>query len=168
MKLVLVGYMGSGKTYISKLLSEKREILRVDLDQYIERKEGLTVSEIFSIKGVVVFRQLERKYLLELLEKPENMILSVGGGTPCFGDNMEVMNKLSCTVYLKTPLDTLYNRLKYEKEKRPLIARVDDGNLKEFIAKHLFERQPFYERSSYTIDTSKDISVVVENILKLC
>ena len=169
MKLILVGYMGSGKTYISRALSKSQGVSALDLDQYIEDKEGLTISEIFDTKGAFVFRQLERKYLLDLIKNEADLILSVGGGTPCFGDNIGVMNKFACTVYLKTPLDILYDRLKKEKEKRPLIANIKDSNLKEFIAKHLFERQQFYEKSSHIIDTTaKSTSAIVNEVVELC
>ena len=151
MKLVLLGYMGSGKSTVGKILAKNLNISFYDLDNFIEENENQSILEIFNSKGEIYFRKIEKKYLLNLLQSDENIILSVGGGTPCYGDNLELINNNATSVYLRTGLNTLYNRLITEKGKRPLISEIKDENLKEFIAKHLFERSSFYEQADFTI-----------------
>ena len=151
MKLVLLGYMGSGKSTVGKILAKNLNISFYDLDDFIEENEKQSISEIFNSKGEIYFRKIEKKYLINLLHSDENIILSVGGGTPCYGDNLNIIKNNALSVYLKTGLHTLYTRLISEKEKRPLISEIKDDNLKEFIAKHLFERSPFFEQANLII-----------------
>lgn len=158
MKLVLLGYMGCGKSAISKTLSKQLNLSRIDLDDYIEEKEGLTIAQIFSEKGEIYFRKLETLCLNELLDSNQAFILSLGGGTPCFGANMELVNKKGLSVYLKATIPTLVSRLLPEKAKRPLIARINDEDLPEFIGKHLFERNTYYLQAN-TIVSVDDKSV---------
>ena len=165
MKIVLLGYMGCGKSAISKGLATKFKCNRIDLDDYIEEKEHLTIAQIFEQKGEVYFRKIETFYLNELLDKKEDFILSLGGGTPCFGRNMEWINQKSISVYLSAKIPTLTQRLLPEKAKRPLIARISDENLPEFIAKHLFERRPFYLKAKQPISVDqKSIQTIVQEI----
>lgn len=157
MKVVLMGYMGSGKTSVGKKLSKVLKIPFLDLDDYISKKEELTIPEVFKQKGEIYFRKKETQYLEELLTNDENFILSVGGGTPCYASNIEIITKNSFSIYLKSNISTIYNRLSNQKskEKRPLIASIPLDKLEEFIAKHLFERAPFYEQATQTIIVDK-------------
>ena len=143
--------MGSGKSTVGKILAKNLNISFYDLDDFIEENENQSISEIFNSKGEIYFRKIENKYLINLLHSDKNIILSVGGGTPCYGDNLNIIKNNALSVYLNTGLHTLYTRLISEKEKRPLISEIKDDSLKEFIAKHLFERSPFYEQSDFTI-----------------
>jgi len=166
MKIVLLGYMASGKTIIANKLSEKKQLNCVDLDEYISEKENLSIPEIFAEKGEISFRLLENKYLKELLSSNDEFILSVGGGTPCYANNMDLIIKRSVSVYLKASIETIYNRIVNEKTKRPLVANIPNDKLKEFIAKHLFERNVFYNKATIHIDVNKKtINNIVEEIL---
>ena len=143
MKVVLLGYMASGKTIIANKLSEKMQLRHIDLDDFIVEKENLKITEIFKKKGEITFRLLENQYLKEILTNEDNFILSVGGGTPCYASNMELINNTAFSIYLKASIETIYIRIINEKTKRPLVANIANDKLKEFIAKHLFERKPF-------------------------
>lgn len=154
MRLVLLGYMGSGKTSIGKKLSQLMGISFFDLDEYIEQKEHMTIHELFKVKGEIYFRKKEQWYLEEFIKTHRDFILAVGGGTPCYGSAMNIINEHTKSVYLKGSLKMIYGLLSKpeNKEKRPLIAALPDEKLQEFIAKHLFERTPFYEKAKYIID----------------
>ncbi len=145
--------MGSGKSTVAKLLSEDLSIGLTDLDDFIERSEKSTITDIFKNKGEIYFRKQEHKYLQQLLNFDKNMILSVGGGTPCYSGNIDLINKLATSVYLRSSVQNLFNRLIKEKSERPLIAHIADKDLKEFIAKHLFERKSYYEKADLIVDT---------------
>ncbi|WP_442266466.1 shikimate kinase [Tenacibaculum sp. ZS6-P6] len=172
MKTILLGYMGSGKSTIGKLLSEEKKLPFIDLDHYIEGKLNKTIPEIFDVEGEIFFRLKEHECLKELLERENDFILSLGGGTPCYAGNMDVINKKEnvISIYLRTSINTIVERLKKEKESRPLIAKLNDGELHEFIAKHLFERSFFYEQASHKINTNNknidDILLEIKSILK--
>lgn len=153
MIISLVGYMGSGKTHISKILSEKLNFKFIDLDKEIFQRNKLTIPEIFEKKGELYFRKLERETLEEILAKEKNTVLSLGGGTPVYYNNMEIINNNSKSVFLKASVGTLSERLSKQKEKRPLIAHISDENLPEFIAKHLFERNSFYGKAQLSVST---------------
>jgi len=161
--------MGSGKSHISKILSEKLNFKLIDLDKEISRRNKLTIPEIFSKRGEIFFRKLEREALEEILATEENVILSLGGGTPAYYNNMEIINNNSKSIFLKASIATLLERLTKQKEKRPLIANISDEDLPEFIAKHLFERNVFYSKAQFSVNTDnrEPETIVVEIIEKL-
>ena len=130
MKVVLLGYMASGKSAVGKLLAKDLKMQFIDLDSFIEEKENLTISELFNTKGEIYFRKKEGEYLQELLNLNENYIISLGGGTPCYGDNMEIIEKNSKSFYLNASINTIFNRLLGETSKRPLVATLGEENLK--------------------------------------
>ncbi len=151
-KIILLGYMGCGKSTIADSLSKNIKIPFVDLDKYIEEKTQLTIKAIFEQYGEVYFRKLEHQYFIELLNAPEPLIIGLGGGTPCYANNHELLkgeNRQS--IYLKASVDTLFNRLSANKSKRPLIANKNDDELKEFIAIHLFERSYYYNQAQHVV-----------------
>ena len=164
-KIVLLGYMGSGKSTTAKLLSKKLDIMNVDLDNYIEKKENKSISNIFQISGELFFRRIENKYLRDLLDSDNYKIISIGGGTPCYSDNIELIIKSKCIIfYLRANVDTLVDRLFNEKDKRPLISRIKSKkDLKTFISKHLFERNQFYLKSNFVIDVDKKTEIEITN-----
>ena len=172
MIIVLIGYMASGKTSIGKKLASKLNYSFLDLDDYIEEKENLTVSEVFKTKGEIYFRKQEAHYLKALLQSENNTILSVGGGTPCYSGNMDVIlaaNNVKC-IYLKASLPTLANKLLRKKAKRPLISHIETiEEMTEFIGKHLFERSHFYNQAEIkvSIDNKTKDEVVEDIILEL-
>lgn len=152
MKIILLGYMGSGKSTLGKALAKKKNIPFIDLDHYIEQKESLSVKEIFKIKGEIYFRKKETFYLSELLHFDTDFVLALGGGTPCFGNNMDIILQATpYVIYLKYNYLSLTQRLLKEKHKRPLIADLEDDALEEFIRKHLFERNPYYSQAKHII-----------------
>lgn len=165
MIISLIGYMGSGKSHISKVLSEKIGLKLIDLDHQISLKNKMTIPQIFEKKGEIYFRKQERELLEEILAIENQVILSVGGGTPAYYNNIEVLNHNSETIFLRTSVKTLTERLLKQKQKRPLIAKINDEDLPEFIAKHLFERNFYYSKAKYTIDTdNKEVDEIVAEI----
>ena len=166
MKITLLGYMGSGKTTIGKELSDTLNFKFVDLDEFIEFVYKKPVSEIFSHEGEIKFRKYEREALMEILNSSDDLILSLGGGTPAYYDNMDFINKHSNSFYLRLTPSDLVKRLMEEKISRPLLAHLSDEELPEFIAKHLFERRNFYEKAMKTINVKeKTVEEIVQEII---
>ena len=152
MIIVLIGYMGSGKSTVGKELAKKLNFNFLDLDNYIENKYNSTISDIFDIQGEIYFRKIESECVREICKKNENIIFSLGGGTPCYGNIMTyLLNSSVISVYLKGSISTIFKRLLIDKNKRPLISNIDELDLKEFIAKHLFERSKFYNKADHII-----------------
>lgn len=168
MTLILVGYMGSGKSVIGKKLAEILSYAFLDFDDYIEAKENASIATIFKTKGEIYFRKAEQTYIKEILELPKTVV-ALGGGTPCYGDTMNLIlsTENAQSIYLKASINTLSNRLFKEKAKRPLIAHVATiEELNEFIGKHLFERAPFYEQSNLIVKTDgKSVDEVVQDMM---
>lgn len=168
MKIVLLGYMASGKSAVGKLLATTLKIKFIDLDAYIETCEKKSITTIFETKGEIYFRKKESEYLLELLNLSEDCIISLGGGTPCYGTNMEFIKKNSKSFYLNSSINTIFNRLKGETSQRPLVATIGEDNLMEYIGKHLFERSVFYTKADEIISVNnKSIETIVEEISTL-
>nr|CUV01044.1 Shikimate kinase [Cellulophaga sp. An8] len=167
MQIVLIGYMGSGKSTVGKELAKQLKINFLDLDSYIEQKYEMTISELFSAKGEIFFRKAEIVCLNEVFASKEDFVLSTGGGTPCYGDNINVMTSNTKNVfYLNVPIPELIKRLVKEKEHRPLIANIPENELPEFLGAHLFERSYFYTKAHHTILVQqKEASKVVNEIV---
>jgi len=169
MKVILMGYMGCGKSTIGKHLATTLQYEFVDLDSFIQKKEGSTIPEIFNNKGEIYFRKKENLYLKELLNEQKNLVLSLGGGTPCYGENMKAINNAEQALgfYLKASIPILVERLRMEKNERPLIDHLEnDDELKEFVGKHLFERSYYYNQAQNTIIIDdKSIEDIVEELV---
>ena len=165
--------MASGKTSVGKILAEKLSYKFIDLDDFIEEKENATVKDLFNSKGEIYFRKVETQYLKELLAlEEENIVLSLGGGAPCFGDNMDAVLSAenAVSIYLKGSVSFLANKLINKKSKRPLIAHIETvEDMAEFVGKHLFERMSFYSKAEkhVVIDHKSKQDVVEEIILEL-
>jgi shikimate kinase len=168
-KVILIGYMAVGKTKIAKLLSEKMDVKHVDLDNLIEKKTNLTVGELFKQKGEIYFRKVEHEIFKEVIQNDDNLIISTGGGTPCYANNYLFLNGKNYTsIYLNASLSVILDRLKSEKITRPLVANQSQEELKEFVAKHLFERSYFYNQATFKVDIDNKLpEVIVEEILQL-
>jgi shikimate kinase len=151
--IVLLGYMGCGKSRVGEALSQCIDIPYVDLDSFIEQQENLSIKSIFEGKGELFFRKIERQYLEQLLTQKEPVILTLGGGTPCYYNSMDyIVDSKALSFYLKAHIATLKDRLLLEKNKRPLISHLQtEEELTEFIGKHLFERLPFYGKATHTV-----------------
>lgn len=172
MIIVLIGYMASGKTSIGKKLAEKLNYNFLDLDDFIEEKENMSVTDVFKEKGEIYFRKQESYYLNRLLISENNTILSVGGGTPCYSGNIDVILNIKNvkSIYLKASLVKLVDKLMRKKAKRPLIAHIETAEeMTEFIGKHLFERVQFYNQAEIhvSIDNKTKDDVVEDIILEL-
>ena len=170
-RIILIGYMGSGKTTVGKALSKETGMMFYDLDWYIESRMRKTVSQIFAEKGEEAFRKIEYNMLHEVAEF-EDVIISCGGGTPCFFDNMDYLNQQGDVVYLKATPETLYKHLLMAKIERPLLKDKSPEELIAYITEHLKERAPFYEKAHYTLDVnvldnSDKIATSVERIKSL-
>jgi len=155
MKIFLSGYMGSGKSLIADYISKKMRIPLIDLDDQITLIEELSVSEIFANKGELYFRKLETKVLEDVLEEPIDMVVALGGGTPCYGINIDLIKSHpeAKLVYLKASVDFLTNRLFQEKDHRPMISHLTiKEDLDDFIRKHLFERSYYYNQADIIVD----------------
>ena len=151
-KIILVGYMGSGKTSVGKLLSKETGIPFFDLDEIIEQNAQKTISELFLEIGEIKFRKLEHDALNDFLITQPEYVLSLGGGTPCYADNHLYLRKDGITsVYLKASVQELVKRLTPEKTQRPLIAAIQEDEFEEFVAKHLFDRNYYYNHAKHVI-----------------
>lgn len=144
--IFLLGFMGSGKSYLGERLAVRLGCPFVDLDRLIEAGEGKIIAEIFAELGEAAFRDLERHYL-HTLENQAPAVVATGGGTPCFFDNMDWMNAHGTTVFLETPVETLFERLRHERAARPLLAGLSEAELCLFIEKKLGEREVWYRRA---------------------
>lgn len=158
--------MGCGKSTIANKLSKTISIPFVDLDKKIEEKTNLSINDIFKTYGEIYFRKVEREVFIELLDSPQQLIISLGGGTPCYANNHELLkNENVVSIYLKASIDTLFSRLISSRSKRPLIASKSDDEMKEFIAKHLFDRSFYYNQARYKV--SVDDKTVDQTVLDI-
>ncbi len=146
--IFLIGYMGSGKSTLGYALSRATGLTFIDLDTYIENRYRKTIREIFADRGEDGFRQIE-KAMLEEVSSFEDVIVACGGGTPCFFDNMAVMNASGTTVLLDATIDALHRRLCHGRAKRPLIAGMTDDELKVYITEALAKRMPHYSLAQH-------------------
>ena len=152
-RIILVGYMGAGKTTIGKALSQELGIVFYDLDWYIENRMRKTVTQILPEKGEEGFRLIEHNKLHEIAEF-EDVIISCGGGTPCFFDNMDYLNEQGQVIYLKATPEVLYKHLLMSKGERPLLKGKSPEELITFIREQLEKREIFYNKARYTLDVS--------------
>lgn len=167
-RIYLVGYMGVGKTTVGKKLAQFFDIGFIDLDKFIESKYHKTVPELFSERGESAFRLIEQKSLMEVSDI-ENVVISTGGGTPCFFDNIALMNQSGITVYIQAEPEELAARLRASKTVRPIIAEKQKDELISFITSHLSERETFYNQAHIVYETNrlitkKDIHITVNGI----
>jgi shikimate kinase len=163
-RIFLIGYMGSGKTTLGKLLAESLGWGFIDMDSHIEAKEFKSVSLIFDEKGEQEFRLLEQKCLHEVADF-ENVVISTGGGVPCFFNNMDYMNAHGTTVYLEFSACELAERLEISPiNKRPLLAELKGEELRLFVADSLAKREPFYRQATFSV--SGTIEETIQKIEK--
>lgn len=157
--------MGSGKTKYGKKIARMMGYSFYDVDHYIEGKAGMTVAEIFAEKGEKWFRIAETEAITELSEK-ENAVISTGGGLPCQGNNMELLNQYGLTVYLKLTTSELYENLKSSKKERPLLAGKSKKEMKQTIKAMLKEREPFYNQADMTLESMHRVTESVVNSIQ--
>ena len=169
--IIIIVYMGAGKTTVGKALAKELGVMFYDLDWYIESRMRKTVKQIFDEIGEEGFRKIERNMLHEVAEF-ENVVVSCGGGTPCFFDNMDYMNQLGETIYLKASPETLHTHLKMGKGVRPLLLNKTPEEVEIFIREQLKLREPFYNKAKHIIDINvmddfDKINGMVEQIRKM-
>ena len=152
-RIILIGYMGAGKTTVGKELAKALGLTFYDLDWYITTRMRRTVKEIFDERGEEGFRRIEHNMLHEVAEF-ENVVISCGGGTPCFFDNMEYMNQQADTVYLKASPEVLYAHLQMGKGVRPLLLNKTPDEVQQFIREQLADREHFYSQARYIADVN--------------
>ena len=163
MNIFLIGYMGSGKSTTGKILAKKLNMKFIDLDDIIERDEKKTIEDLFVKEGEIKFREIEHNYLKKTI-KDKNIVLSLGGGTPCYYNNMELIKKNGISVYLKMSAGSLYNRLINSKKSRPLIKKMKNKDLKEFIESTLTDRKKYYEQADCIINA---INLKIKQLINL-
>ncbi len=170
-RIILIGYMGAGKTTIGKALAKDLGLQFYDLDWYIESRRRKKIAQIFAEMGEEKFRHIEQAMLHEVAEF-EDVIISCGGGTPCFYDNIDYMNQQADVVYLKAEPEVLYKHLLMSKNERPLLKGKSPEELIAFIREQLAYREQFYSKAQHTLDVSlmdnyEKIAVTVEKVRQL-
>lgn len=168
MKILLLGYMGSGKSSVGQRLAEVLHLPFYDLDQEIESKLGQSISEIFENKGEIYFRKTELQVLNDLLASKNSYVLALGGGTPCYGNSMQFLKERQDvkTIFLNTSLQELTERLFVERQKRPLIAHLETKELlNDFIRKHIFERNFYYNQANIKVKADESVAKIVSEIV---
>lgn len=164
-RIILIGFMGSGKTTLGRALAKALGLTFIDLDNYIELRRCKSINQIFADCGEEGFRKIERNLLHEVCEF-EDVIISSGGGTPCFFDNIEYMNAQGTTIYLQVPNERLFTRLKIAKSRRPLLKDKNDEEIKAFIVEQMQRREPFYAKAAHTFtaDRLEDKEQIAESV----
>lgn len=165
--IFLIGYMGSGKTTLGRALGRRLGLQFIDLDLYIESRYMRTISQLFAERGEDKFRSIEREMLHEVAEM-EDVVVACGGGTPCYYDNIDYMNRCGTTVFLSASEDRLFARLSINRNKRPLIKDLDDQSLRIFIRENLALRMPHYSKASHSFcgDRLEDLMQISTSVEK--
>lgn len=169
MRVVLVGYMASGKTTVGRALAKALGVMFVDLDAYIVQQQGKSIAKIFEEEGEAFFRQLEGRLLQEVLHQHEALVLATGGGTPCYGTAMDtILENAEHTVYLTFSVPALVERIEGEKAQRPLVKDLAREDLAAFVAQHLSKRDAFYARAPHrVVGDQKTVEALVSEIKTL-
>lgn len=168
-RIFLIGYMGAGKTTLGKALARALHVPFNDLDWYIEERFHKSIPQLFAEHGEEGFRRLEQRMLHEVGEF-EDVVISAGGGTPCFFDNMDYMNRQGQTVFLDVSPERLFSRLRNATQQRPILTDKTDDELCAFIGQALEQRMPFYSRARYRFDAGQleDHSQIAASVECLC
>jgi shikimate kinase len=162
-RIFLIGFMGSGKSTHGKILARKIAYNYTDMDQLIEETAEMTIPDIFRVHGEEVFRKWEHDILLELCKR-DHLVVSTGGGAPCHGEMMQMMNEHGCTIYLQLPPEALRDRLLRSQNERPLIKGKSETELLEYISKLLAERDHYYKQAKHVIS---GLNLQVENLVSM-
>ena len=166
-RLILIGFMGSGKPTLGRALAKELGLTFIDLDNYIELRRCKSINRIFEESGEDGFRTIERNLLHEVCEF-ENVVISAGGGTPCFFENIDYMNAQGTTIYLQVSNERLLERLRIAKSRRPLLKDKNDEEIKAFIEEQLARREKYYLQADYTFasDRLEDKEQIAESVAR--
>ncbi len=151
--IFLIGFMGCGKSTISKLLAKKIKCQYLDLDQYIKKEQNCSIIDLFKFQGEAYFRQVESEALTHIVNLNKPFVIALGGGTPCFNNNLSTILNAGLVFYLKTPAQILLNRTQNNQSRRPLLKNKTIDELKIYLDKMLNEREVFYNKAHYIINT---------------
>jgi shikimate kinase len=163
-RIFLLGFMASGKTTLGKALAREIGFTFIDMDQEIAMEQQKSIADIFSQNGEDYFRELESRFLNRIINQ-EDIVVATGGGTPCFNNNIDIINNAGVSIYLKQPVTVLSYRLKTEKEKRPLVSDLNKSSLAGFVTNMLKDRKPFYEQARIIIKPNfSSVNSTVEKI----
>ena len=167
-RIFLTGYMGAGKTTLGKAFARELGLSFIDLDWYIESRFHKTIPQLFAERGEDGFRRVEQNMLHEVGEF-ENVVISTGGGTPCFFDNMDYMNVQGQTVFLDVDVETLFRRLRVATQQRPILRGKSEEELRVFIEKALADRSSYYTKARYRFDGSQleNREQIADSVLRL-
>lgn len=160
-----LGYMGCGKSTVGCLLAKRWDYNYIDLDEMIEKEEGTSVSNIFAEKGETYFRSLETQ-MLKKLEDSKNTVISLGGGTPCFHQNMNLINQYGTSIWMYADSQTIFNRLKSDTS-RPILQDKTDTELLSFIQTHSESREEYYSQADYMVNGAQPIHILIDQIENL-
>lgn len=165
MRIFLIGFMGSGKTFWGRKLSQKLSLPFFDLDEQVVNSENKSINQIFEGDGEEYFRQKEKEVLHIITESHASFVMACGGGAPCYFNNIEYMNQSGTTVWLNTSIPVLFQRLVKERNHRPLLRNLSDEQLKGYIIKKFSDRKIYYEQASvYIEDENIGIDQFIEKI----
>jgi shikimate kinase len=163
-RIILIGYMGAGKTTLGRQLAAELGLPFIDSDAEIEKREGRSVKDIFEVEGELSFRSKETLFLKEVANNRE-FVLAVGGGTPCFFNNMDLLNHMGLTIYLDCSQEILIDRIGKEAFKRPLLKGLSMVDLEQFIAVNLKNRTPYYRQAKMVVSTEDQrVDALVRNL----
>jgi len=163
LRIFLIGFMGSGKTHWGKLLAQRLRLPFYDLDSIITETEGMSITDIFQEKGEEYFRLQERDLLRDIIQKHPSLVLSCGGGTPCFFNNIDYLKREGVVVWLNTSIEALEERLIKEKATRPLIRDISDAEMRSYILKKMNDRRLYYEQADVHVE---EATVTMESLLQ--
>lgn len=165
MKISLIGYMASGKSFLGAQLAKQLNVKFIDLDLNLEQNHlQMPISDFLAKKGELPFRKIEREALQNIIGKNDEFVLATGGGTPCYYDNMTLLDEMTTTLFLNTSIKTISKRLIANRSGRPLVSHLQDSEINEFVAKHIFERRLFYGKAKLILNEEHHS---VQDILKL-
>lgn len=165
-RVILVGFMGSGKSTLGKKVANRLGVPFIDSDSEIETHFGKSIGELFATNGESHFREIEREYI-EALDLRDDFVLATGGGMPCFSDNMERLNRTGTTFYLERSAKELAHRLSHAKTQRPLIAGLEEDELLSFIENKLLEREDYYRKADVVLSREEQTPEGITSILRL-
>jgi shikimate kinase len=164
MRIFLIGFMTAGKTTLGRQVAALLDWPFVDLDQRLEEREGRTIAEIFTADGEEAFRLIERQTLESLTESAADMVVACGGGLPCFFDNMDRLNQLGQTVYLRLEVEDLLQRIRHERTDRPLVRDLTTVELETFVRDLLQQREPYYLKAQFVLQGAQTPQNIIDQL----